>query len=59
MTGPVDYPPEQLPAHDRLADADDELGWDREAHGRMIDAASDDEPETVPYDPGNDPFLRD
>lgn len=57
MTGPVDYPPEQLPAHDRLADADDELDWNREAHGLMASAASDDEPETVLYDPANDTFL--
>ena len=48
----------QLPAHDRLADERDELGWDREQHGRMADHASDDEPETVPYDPYADPFLR-
>lgn len=48
----------EFPAPDQLADEDDELGWDREKHGRMIDAASDDEPETVPYDPDADPFLQ-
>lgn len=52
-----DYRPEELPAHDQLADADDELGWDRSVHGKMSDAASDDEPETVTYDPRTDPFL--
>ncbi len=51
------YPPEQLPAHDRLADEQDELGWDRDQHGRFVDFATDDEPETVPYDPDADPFL--
>jgi hypothetical protein len=54
-----EYPPEELPAHDRLADADDELGWDVEQHGRMVDAAApDDAVPTVPYDPDDDPFLR-
>ena len=53
----AEYPREELPAHDRLADDQDELGWDREVHGLMADAASDDEPETVPYDPAADPFL--
>lgn len=52
------FPPEQLPAHDRLADADDELGWDRDLHGRLVDFATDDAPATVPYDPATDPFLR-
>ena len=54
-----DYPPEQLPPHDQLADDQDELGWDREKHGRMRDhAAPDDAVETVPYDPAADPFLQ-
>ena len=39
--------PNDLPLHDRLADEYDEDGWDREVHGRMIDFATDDEPETV------------
>ena len=42
MTTP-DYPPEELPAHDRLADDCDELGWDRDLHGRMLDAATPDD----------------
>lgn len=46
---------EEFPAHDQLADEDDELGWDREVHGLMADAASDDEPLTVPYDPESNP----
>lgn len=50
--------PNELPAHDRLADANDALGWDRAIHGLMADAASDDVPETVPYDEAADPFLR-
>lgn len=50
--------PNDLPAHDQLADADDELGWDRDVHGRMVDAAApDDAVTTVPYDPATDPFL--
>ena len=54
-----EYPPEELPAHDRLADEDDESGWDRAEHGRMADyAAPDDAVETVAYDPDADPFLR-
>lgn len=53
------YPPEQLPAHDALADADDELGWDRSRHGLMADqSAPDDAVTTVPYDPSNDPFVQ-
>jgi hypothetical protein len=52
-----EYPPEELPKHDQLADEDDELGWDRDRFGSMADYASDDEPETVPYDPDADPFL--
>ena len=51
------YPPEELPAHDKLADANDVLGWDRTVHGRMLDHADDIPPETVPYDPATDPFL--
>ena len=60
MSEPRDYPPEQLPAHDRLADEHDEDGWDRALHGRMADHATgpDDEPRTEPYDPDADPFLR-
>jgi hypothetical protein len=37
-----------LPKHDELADSDDELGWNTSLHGRMVEFASDDEPETVP-----------
>ena len=48
----------ELPLHDQLADADDELGWDRDLHGKFVDFATDDEPETVPYDPAADPFLK-
>jgi hypothetical protein len=51
-------PDRDLPAHDQLADDRDELGWDRSVHGLMADAATDEEPETVPYDPADDPFLR-
>lgn len=29
-----------LPRHDQLADDTDELDWDREQHGRMVDAAT-------------------
>lgn len=47
-----------LPKHDRLADEDDQLGWDRTEHGRMLDFAIEDEPETIPYDPARDPFLQ-
>lgn len=59
MTQP-DYPPEQLPAHDQLADDADELGWDRDKHGRMADFAvpPGGEIQTEPYDPDRDPFLR-
>ena len=35
----------------------DELGWDREVHGRMLDHADEEPPATVPYDPAADPFL--
>lgn len=52
------HPPEELPPLDQLADADDELGWDRALHGLMVDASTDDEPETVAYDPDDDPFLQ-
>jgi hypothetical protein len=45
-----------LPLHDELADEDDELGWDRDQHGRMVDHAAP-APKTVPYDPDADPFL--
>lgn len=47
----------ELPAHDRLADDRDELGWDRDEHGRMLDHADDTPVETIPYDPAADPFL--
>lgn len=51
--------PNELPPHDQLADEDDELGWDRELHGRMVDAAAPyDAVTTEPYDPDSDPFLR-
>ena len=51
MTDPVDYPPEELPAHDQLADDADELGWDVDLHGRMVDAATDDDAvPTVPVE---------
>jgi hypothetical protein len=41
--------PEQLPKHDKLADEHDQLGWDRDKHGRMRDYATDDaEVRTVP-----------
>ena len=53
----TEYPPEELPAHDKLADDADELGWDRDLHGKFVDFATDDEPETVPYEPSDDPFL--
>lgn len=50
MTDPrVDNPDPQ-----QLADDDDQLGWDRDKHGLMADAATDDEPETVPYEPDGD-----
>ncbi len=40
------------PPLDELADGDDELGWDRGAHGRMLDAAApDDAVTTVPWSP--------
>ena len=48
----------ELPAHDKLADADDILGWDREIHGKMLDHADDSPVSTVPYDPAADQFLR-
>lgn len=47
----------ELPAHDKLADADDVLGWDRGVHGRMLDHADDTPVSTVAYDPAADPFL--
>lgn len=31
------------PAHDQLADDQDELGWDREIHGRMAEQDTDDD----------------
>jgi len=53
-----DYPPEELPPHDQLADENDQDGWDRELHGRFVDFAIAEAPKTVPYDPDNDPFLE-
>jgi hypothetical protein len=60
MTGPRDYPRHELPAHDRLADDADELGWDTAKHGRMADYAVDpeDEIQTEAYDPDADPFIE-
>lgn len=53
MTGPEQHPPEELPAHDQLADDNDQLGWDRDLHGRMADyAAPDDAVPTVPAEEG-------
>ncbi len=44
-------PDPDLPAHDRLADDADELGWDRGQHGRMREYATDDaEVRTVPVE---------
>lgn len=41
------------PAHDELADDQDELGWDRAQHGRMRDQDTDDDAiETTPFEPG-------
>lgn len=38
------------PPLDQLADDEDELGWDREKHGRMRDYATpDDTIQTKPY----------
>jgi hypothetical protein len=54
VSSPREYPPEELPPHDQLADADDELDWEREQYGRMADAAAP-PPETVPYASGKDP----
>ncbi len=51
-------PDPDLPAHDQLADDADELGWDREKHGRMSDhAAPSGAVQTVPYDLDADRFL--
>jgi hypothetical protein len=52
MTHPDEgpWPAEQLPAHDRLADDRDELGWNVDVHGRMREFATDDEPATVPWE---------
>jgi hypothetical protein len=50
MTAPAgDYPPEELPPHDQLADDADELDWDVERDGPMAAAATDDEPATEPW----------
>lgn len=41
--------PNDLPRHDQLADDQDQLGWDRDLHGRMRDYATDDDAvQTVP-----------
>jgi hypothetical protein len=55
-----DYSLEELPAHDQLADEDDELGWDREKHGLFADFSTGEDwaPKTVPYNPERDPFLQ-
>lgn len=37
------------PPLDQLADDDDQLGWDRDAHGRMRDQDTDDD--VVPTEP--------
>lgn len=37
----------ELPRHDQLADEVDQLDWDINVHGRMIDFKDDPEPETV------------
>lgn len=50
------YPPEQLPAHDRLADSDDELDWDRLRHGPMAAYANDGD--TIPVDVHGGPPCR-
>jgi len=42
------YPPEELPKHDQLADDHDELDWDRANFGPMAQYATDDEPWTEP-----------
>ncbi len=45
-------PDPDLPAHDQLADDADELGWQRDTHGRMREyATDDDEIRTVPTEP--------
>lgn len=51
-------PDPELPAHDQIADPLDELGWDRDKHGRMRDHADNRPVPTVPYDPADDPFLN-
>lgn len=53
MTAPIDegpWPPEQLPAHDRLADEQDALDWNVDRDGRMRDYATDEEPPTLPWE---------
>ena len=47
MAGPETAP--GVPSSD-VPDEDDQLGWDVEKHGRMVDAASDDEPRTVVWE---------
>lgn len=45
--------PNELPAHDQLADDQDELDWDVKRDGRMADHATtseDAEPITVPWE---------
>lgn len=40
----------ELPKHDELADGVDQLGWDRDLHGRMLDFAVEPEDE-IPTKP--------
>lgn len=42
--------PDDLPAHDRLADPYDERDWDVERDGRMREHATEDEPLTIPWE---------
>lgn len=50
MTAP-DAPRSDTPKLTELADSDDQLGWERDKHGRMADAAApDDAVPTVPAD---------
>lgn len=48
----------EYPAHDQLADEDDELDWDRAKLGPMLTAVRPEPVKTVPYDPSTDPFLQ-
>lgn len=50
-----------LPAHDELADDEDELDWRRDVIGTPDEVVAQVPAEDVtvaPYDPGADPFLR-